>query len=111
MNPKTVVFALLAGAILLTAPGLQRTHAVENREMPTLTFVEVLNVIATGVQMEKQVLIKRDPALRKVMRDAAESLGRILEKRLYEPEQVFGTLQTDLGHHEGREFAVFIQSF
>lgn len=100
----SVVFAL--AFFTLTA----RT-AGDPGSMQQLSFIEVLEVVSIGVQMEKQSSIDREPSMAAVYRDASQSLESVLEERVIDPDELFGKLQQDLGHHGDRLYAVFLQDF
>ncbi len=106
---------MVAGILLggLAVPVIGHGTPISRQEaLPVLKFTEVLDVVAIGVQLEKQHLLNRDPSLGPILRDAATSFETILKSSGFlEPELVFGKLQTDLGHHQGREYSIFIQSF
>jgi hypothetical protein len=105
-----LVVCLLAGGLVYTN-GLQATSFSRQETLPVLKFTEVLDVVAIGVQIEKKSLINRDPSLKAVYRDAESSFRNILESGSLDPEAGFGKLQSDLAHHQGREYSMFLQSF
>lgn len=83
----------------------------KHEQLPDLEFMELLEVVALGVQIEKQSLLVREPSLKSIYRDAETSFKNILEERLLNPDEVFGRLQKDLGNHHGRDYSLFLQSF
>ena len=112
MQKQILVATLwITGLWLVTALVAEAENDSQHEQLPDLEFTELLEVVAIGVQLEKQSLLLREPSLKYIYRDAETSFKNILEENLFNPDQVFGRLQNDLGNHHGREYSLFLQSF
>lgn len=96
--------ALVACLLLVALSGRAETDP-----LPHLPFEDLLDVVAIGTQMKTEGQLKHYPKMRMLYQDAGNSLRRSMQRGEFEPEQVFGNLQSALGHHSGRDFAMVLR--
>ena len=78
-------------------------------ELPELQFEELLEVLSVGTQMKTQDQLKQYPRMRLLYKEAGTSLSKSITEKQFLPDQVFGNLQSALGHHPGGDFALILQ--
>jgi len=111
MWTRLLVVTLIVGGVNTVKPEVLDKLYSSEKPLPNLRFAEVLNVVSAGVQIEMKETLRRDPGMKAIYEDATRIFEEIVEKRMIDPELVFGKLQNDLGDHQGREYAAFFQSF